>query len=446
MLKKPFKNSKRKISVRFWIALCALAGISAVGVYIWQSQPDEIDRLSLTYLDSLKDKDLAASPQSSYESAAEIQDYTVYGETLGLYASPYTFEERDDLYGRNILARNLETGQEYTFTFGGGADSGIDLGSLDPGVYELYAYDETYTPQRLYMKDKFSEDIVTTMRRSKRVNTVRLDADSDFLSRFGIPADRNYMYLTVTSSLPRVKIIDVLIDPSGLVSYLYGNGTEQGYSSDLITEDRASYELAIQIQMYLEEAGLRTQITRQDGEPAGYYGENGRIGQGYRAQAKVFLGLSMAEGEENRPFILSSPFTVGNLSNAMVYAMANNGLQLAEVSTLPRLNTGSGYDTLQVNEAYEQTPWSLYPQLRETGGKTTFAGTYPAAASNEMFKDSNGMYAVMLCYASTDSRESQEYFLQNREVIARSAAQGILEYFNIPDPDAQTPEPEDNSQ
>lgn len=433
--KRKISTKRRKISLRFWILLCAVCGILAVGLYVWNSQPDEIDKLSLTYLDSLKGKDLAADPQSSYENVLDIKDYTIYGETLNLYANPYSFEQRDALYGRNAMVRNLETGQEYSFTFGGGADSGIDLGLLDPGVYEVYVYDESYKPQRAYMDEPFSQALITTMRRNKRVNVVQMDADSEFLSRFGIPADRNYLYLTVTSSLPRVKINDVLIDPSGLVSYLYGNGSDHGYVSGTIDEAEASYDLALQIQMYLENAGLRVQLTRNGDTPENYYGENGRIGQGYNTQAKVFLGLTMVEGEEDRPFILSSPFSVGSLSNAMVYAMKANGVELAEVSTLPRLNQGSGYDTLQVDENYKQTPWSLYPQLRETGGRATFAGTYPAAVSNEMFKDDNGMYAVLLCYASTDSSASQEYFLQNREAIARSAAEGILDYFHIPLPD-----------
>lgn len=439
--KRKISIKRRKISLRFWILLCAVCGIAAVGIYVWHNQPDEIDRLSLTYLDSLKDKDLAADPQPSYENVLDIDDYTVYGETLNLYADPYSFEKRDALYGRNAMVRNLETGTEYSFTFGGGADSGIDLGILDPGVYEVYVYDDTYTPQRAYMEETFSQDLLTTMRRNKRVNVVRMDADSQFLSRFGIPADRNYLYLTVTSSLPRVKINDVLIDPSGLVSYLYGNGSEHGYASSIIDEAQASYDLALQIQLYLENAGLRVQLTRNADTPENYYGENGRFGIGYNSQAKVFLGLSMVEGEESRPFVLSSPYSVGSLSNAMVYAMKANGVELEKVSTLPRLNQGSGYDTLLGDENFKQTPWSLYPQLRETGGKATFAGTYSASVSNEMFKDKNGMYAVLLCYASTDSASSQEYFLQNREVIARSVAQGILDYFHIP-----LPEQDENSQ
>lgn len=433
--KRKISIKRRKVSLRFWILLCALCGIFAVGLFVWQSQPDEIDRLSLTYLDSLKGKDLAASPQSSYENVLNIEDYTVYGETLNLYAAPYSFEERDALYGRNAMVRNLETAQEYSFTFGGGADSGIDLGVLDPGVYEVYVYDDTYTPQRAYMEKPFSENVLTAMRRNKRVNTIRMDADSEFLLRFGIPADRNYLYLTVTSSLPRVKVNDVVIDPSGLVSYLYGNGSEYGYASSVIDEAAASYDLALQIQMYLENAGLRVQLTRTADAPENYYGENGRIGIGYTSQAKVFLGLSMVEGEEDRPFVLSSPFTVGSLGNAMAYAMKENGVETEKVSALPRLNEGSGYDTLMADEKYQQTPWSLYPQLRETGGRTTFAGMYSGAVSNEMFQENNGMYAVLLCYASTDSVSSQEYFLQNREAIARSVAQGILDYFHIPLPD-----------
>ncbi len=46
-------------------------------------------------------------------------------------------------------------------------DSGIDLGSLKEGIYELYTYDH-YEKERIYFDDAFKAKTITTMRRNKR--------------------------------------------------------------------------------------------------------------------------------------------------------------------------------------------------------------------------------------------------------------------------------------
>lgn len=53
-----------------------------------------------------------------------------------------------------------------------------------------------------------------------------------------------------------------MIDPSGLLKYELSSMVEEGYISEGFNEAEQSYEFAKQIQLYLEEAGLRVEISR----------------------------------------------------------------------------------------------------------------------------------------------------------------------------------------
>lgn len=418
------------LSLKARIMLIVLAGVVVIGLFLFQNRTTILDRLSLTYLDQLNKDNLAYTPQASFDNRFEIRDYTIYGESLVLYKDRYNQDDYDDLYGRIAMLKSLEGGEEYFFTFSGGVDNGIELGSLPPGVYEVYVYDD-YTPQRVYMNDKFESDPFITIRRNKEVTSIVLDADSDFLHKFDIEGDQNYLYLTVTDQLPRVKTIDVIIDPSGLAAAMSGPIYEEGYNENGFEESRVSYQLAMQVQSYLEDAGVRTEITRDADEAKTYYGTHGRLALGYEKQAKVYLGLSMSEEDEPYPYILSSPFTSGSLANEIAWTMQNNGVLMSNVSSLQRLNEGTGFDQLNLTAEDTLSNFSSDARIRETGGKATYAGQREGMEANANHSDSNGLYGILFCYASMENPGSQQYYLENQDAIARSIAQGILNYFQI---------------
>ena len=421
---------KHKLTSSGMIALAMVICFAAVGLFVYFTKPNAIDKLSLTYLDNLSSSSLAYDLQDSFEDSYKIRDFTIYGESLGLYENSYESEDRDGLYGKNVMLKNLETGQERMFNFGGGIDGGVDLGMLDPGVYEVYVYDN-YTQKRVYCSQPIESEVFTTVRRDKEVNDIILTANKDYLEKFGVEMDRNYLFLTVTDSLPRVKVVDVMIDPSGLVSYMNGPGVAEGYVSDVINEAQASYSLAEKIQQYLQDAGLKVEISRGEDQDLGYYGAGSRIGLGYQKQAKVFLGLTMTDSEEVFPYLLTSPLTNGSLANAMAYKLHQNGVELANVTNASYLDSGAALDQTVVDEKGQLTRWSATPQIRETGGKATFAGTNDSWKANSGFAQSNGMYGVVMCYATTVSADSQMYFLDHEDAIAKSLAEGILDYFHI---------------
>lgn len=428
---KPWYKSFR-LTIKGKIALVLIAAAVCIAFFIYLNRPTPIDKLALTYLDDLNPSSVGITLQESFADTYEVKDITIYGETLNLLHSDYSDQHNDDLYGKNVMLRNVETGEQLTYNFSGGADSGIPLGSLQPGVYEIYIYDQ-FTPKRVYTENEYHSDPFTTMRRNKEVSTINLDASKDYLKKLGNETDENYLYLTVTSSLPKVKIYDVVLDPSGLVKYQYSSESDPGYTSESFNEANESYTFAMQIQSYLEEAGLRVLISREDNQPAGYYGVNSRVGTGYASQAKVFLSLEMSGGDEPYPYLMASPLTEGLLANQIAYDLKANGIQLSNVNGPSRLDQGVLFDTLSVNDQFEYTAFSMFPALRETGGKATFTGRQTGSESNENFRESYGMYGVIYFYASAEDPSSQSYFRENKELMARSIAQGIIDYFQITD-------------
>lgn len=417
------------IKLQTKIALVGLCGVIAVGVFLINDQPTIKEKLSLTYLDSLSLQDLNSELETSFDQKYEISDYMIYGETLTLLQNAYDPLNNDDLYGKGVLLVNIETGANITTTFSGGADGGIDLGTLPQGVYEVYVYDG-YTPKRVYMSEEFHMDPFITVRNNKTVSSINMDADSEYLEKFSVSTDEDYLFLTVTETLPKVKITDVVLDPSGLYP-TWDDTIDVGWSNEILTEKDASWNLAMRIQELLEEKGLRCTISRGEDETVGYSGSDGRAARGYDAQAKLFVSLQMDSGDESRPFLEASPFSNGNLANQIAIAMAANGVELADVSTSIQLNPGVTFDDYWIDDSYNYTGWSLQPALRETGGKATSAGTASGWSANEMFSQAIGMNSVILFYASDENTDSQTYFLEHQEAMAQAVVQGIMDYCSI---------------
>lgn len=420
---------KRKLKPIAWLLIAlAVAICSGIGIELFR-KPTMKEQLSRTYLDELKVTNIGARPESSYPDAVEVQDYSVYGTSLLFYSTPYQPFATDAFFGRNAVLKNIETGENVSTTFSGGADSGFDLQMLDPGIYEVYLSDG-YTPKRAYMENWMQSLPITLFRDNKKTKNVQINADSEYLSKFSLHSDKNYLYLTVTETLPMAKITDVVLDPSGLqvdsTGYLQEDFSEEGFD-----ENAQSWQLAQRVKAYLETAGLKVSISRTENMQSGYLGASSRTAVGYNEQAKVFVSLSMTTEDVSRPYVVSDPFTNGRLGNQICYALAKDGIQLYRASLLAELNEGNSYDTYSVDEEYRYEPYSLLPQLRETGGKITSAGKAENWAANAPFADRYGMDAVVVYYASADNPDSRTHYLEHQEEIAKGIAQGIVAYANI---------------
>lgn len=422
---------------RTFILLVVAIALTCIALFLFATRPTPIDKLGISYTELLDKQAVKENLESKYSDNFELQDYLIYGENLMLYADDYS-GEADTTQGKSFVLRNVETLEELTFTYSGGVDSGISLGTLPQGLYEVYIYDN-YVKKRVYFNEEVQSLNFSTMRRNEEVKNITLQASTDYLADFGLEMNENYLFISVVDNIPMVKTIDVLIDPGGNVYDEQTNSVDYGVGNDLINEASASYELAEQIKTLLEEKGLRVELTRGKDDSVSYYGKTGRAGIGYEKQAKIFLSLGMYVDEGiTRPIMMISPYSGGLLANEIAYDLANLNIELQDISSEETLNDGVYYDSLNLDSEGNYTNFELYPQLRETGGKATFAGQAENATANQSFASSYGMNAIYFQFANLASTDSINYYLENKDTIAEGIVTGIVTYYEIKEVDDET--------
>lgn len=414
------------------IGLVLAVSIGAISIFLYMNRVTDIDKMSMTYDQVFDTNILSQNITTSFKQTYQLKDYTVYGENLMLYEEQYSTESTDKLLGKNVLLKNLVNNQEYIFTFSGGVDSGIDLSQLDEGLYEIYVYDH-YKQKRVYFSEEFVSEKFTTMRRNETVKTVTLHTERDFLSGIDVKLEKNYAFLMVMDNTPISSIYDIVLDPCGNTIDITSNSVDYGYSNEKISEAQSSYELALMVKEELEKYGLRVLISREQDEDLSYYGSNSRVGKGYESNAKVFISLGMvADDTIVYPYIITSPYTNALLANEIAYYMKGHGISMTPVSTESRLQEGVCFDVIYQGEQGDDfTSWEMYPQIRESGGKSTFAGQVAHASENKIYADSYGMYGLYFTYANINVDESIDYYLSNKEKIAKNLSKGILQYFRV---------------
>ena len=427
---KKFKLKKLdEKNVRIWIGIVVVCSVFFVALFLFMSRPSELERLDADYLDVVDKKVINNNVKESYKDVYELSDYSIYGESLNLYQKKYNGLKVDDTLGKIVVLNNLKTEEEITVTFSGGIDAGIPLGQLEEGFYEIYMYDH-YTKKRLYFDDVVHSENFSTLRREGKVKNIRLNADKDMFE--DISMDRNYAFLTVVESIPKVKVNDVIINPGGNVYNNALNGVEVGAVSNLASEPQEMSELAELVKKYLEQAGLRVKIARQPDESLSYYGQAGRVSQGYESQAKVYLNLAMIEDNDvTRPFIKASPHTSAFLANEISYTFQKQNIEMENIVTNTALEWGVLYDEMFYDEKGKPTEHETQPGLRETGGKGTYAGTLDFAKENSKYKNNYGMESVIVYVANVQSKDSLEYYHKRQEMFAKKIADGILSYYQI---------------
>ncbi len=298
MAKRKVRRKKRKqiSQTNFIILLVATIAMASVSLFLFVSRPSELDKLNTSYIDSLdKDTNVKELVKESYKKRYAIQDTSYYGETLKFYQGK-EHSDTDGLMGQNVLLHNVETKEEIIFTFGNGSEDGIKTGSLKPGLYEVFVYDH-FVKKRVYADKVMHLTPFETMRRHKKVYHVAFDADKDYLKDYNVEMDKNYAFLSVTETIPKVETIDVLLDPCGDI-YDPDQGTVvDGIDVGKWNEQKSSYAFAQKVKKELEKYGLKVALSRkEDGTPS-YYGKNGRVAKGYEKNAKVFLSLGFLQDD-----------------------------------------------------------------------------------------------------------------------------------------------------
>ena len=431
-----------KVTPRTMIIVVLVISIALIGGFLFVNRQTDLDKMNMAYDEVFDNEILKANIKTTFKQTYELSDYTIYGETLVLYENAYAYDTVDALLGKSVVLRNVISDEECIFTFNGGIDSGIDLGTLDEGMYEIYVYDH-YKKKRVYFSDEFQSEQFTTLRRDGKTKTITLNAQRDYLDAVDIDMDTNYAFLTVIENTAVASIYDVAIDPSGYVVDVTTGEVDYGYSNGEFKESDASYQLALLLKEYLEDEGLRVIITRDENEAKGYYGQSGRASMAYESGAKICISLGVttndAQDEEvSHPYLITSPYTNATFANEVAYYLKQNSVILNTMSDDEQLQDGVAFDSYhQEYDAnlgyYVDTPYELFPQIRELGGKCTFAGTLDTSQENRMYTDHYGIYSLYLTYCNVDSTDSITYYNAISDMLARKMAGGICQFFQIND-------------
>ena len=187
--------------------------------------------------------------EKQQEEIIELEDYLFYGESLALYMDPYD-GEGDPIVGKTLELVNICSGTQYSFTVGDAADRQIYLPDLEEGTYEIYIMD-SFTLKRAVFASSVQSETFDTVRRGGKVKRVQLIADSSILDDYGGSLDQHYAFLNVTSATADARTADVMIDPFGIYTTIWG-GVDYGLQGNGIRESQEAYDIAVQMKDLLE--------------------------------------------------------------------------------------------------------------------------------------------------------------------------------------------------
>lgn len=418
MMKKIY--SKRFVH-NFIVALLTLA-MGMIGLFIYFNQPKPVDTISLSYYETLEKEDLKGRIADHHDQVLSVKDYSVYGQVLKLYKNEFSHKV-DPLNGKVVVLENVETQKEHSFTFGSKADEGIRLGELSTGLYSISVYDN-FIKKRLYSPNQVHFNHFQTLRDKGKVLYIDLVSDPHLFADQEITQDKPYLYLSISENIPTHQNIDILIDPVGPTYNVESHQVDPGIVTPYIDEGQDSLTLAKDLQKALKKKGLRVEIAEQS---LSYYGQEGRLAKGYQKRAKVYLalGLELYPDEVDGAYIMVSPYTAGNLGNTVSRFLKDYPLYKTN-TVKTSLASGVLFDGIREEIDLE---WS--PQLRESGGKTTFAGQAPFAKDNQDFNLHMGMEGIYIQYADGESEQSIAAYRKHRQQLIDGIVKGLLNYYGI---------------
>lgn len=415
-------KQKRKIRWKLVIPLLLLIALILYAI-ITVLLPDTDDEQGYTIC-GLNEEKSAQLLNKQNAQIYEIQDYTYYGESLGLYTDTYDTESNDELVGKTLQLHNLCNDKVATMTIDADVDLKISLSDLEPGFYEITVIDDLVEKQLVY-KETLESEPFTTIRRNKQVKHATLIANKDLLQDKGIHWKKNYLYLQVESGKPDEDVVDVYLDPYGMnTDFQYV--PDEGSSGHGLKEYKETYEAAQIIKKQLESYGLKVEISRADVDEtaAPAYGEDGRFAQAYESGARYYISLRMNQSEMNLGGveIWHSAHASSVLGRQIMYGLEKNLGMKASTYVNP---DGSGVGPSYVDKQYFDN--NIY--LRETGGRATFAAMYSELSreENASFIDANGMHALEIDFGYVTNSEDAAFWKAHKEEIAKQVADSFAE-------------------
>lgn len=426
----------RKLKVKWRMALPVFVlfvlVIYAVAFYIMPHKETKISSFTVCDLDEEQSVELL---NKKNDATFEVVDYSVYGESLGFYTSPYDGVSNDELASKTLKLNNLCNGKSIQLTNDNAIDQKITLHDIPAGFYTVNVIDNL-VEKRLVYQNKLDIPTITTIPRNRKIKEVQVYGDQDLLKDYKIHWDKNYLFIGVNtipmkSREQKKQEVDVFLDPYGMNTD-FQHVADKGNRGFDLQEYQEMYVAAEIMKKELEAYGLRVAISRDnvDDEANAAYGEKGRFAQAYARNAKYYLSLRMNgsdQSPENRGVeIWHSVHASDILGKHIMYGLEKN---LGMVASNVIASETSGVMPSFVDKEIFDT--NIY--LRETGGRATFAARYSelSKTENQSFQNAFGMHALEIDYAYVSNPEDAQFWKEHREAIVKQSAASFAEGLNV---------------
>lgn len=354
-----------------------------------------------------------------------VNDYTFYGESLGLYQETYGMELKDQFAGKTFTLTNLCNNEEVSLTMDTKIDQKLPLYELSAGIYDIEVIDNL-VKKRIVFAEKMDIPKFHTVKRNGIINEISLIGDANLLADSDIVMDQNYAFIQV-KEISNDEELDVYIDPYGMNMDITYEADEGKVANDL-SEAKEMYETALIMKQSLEDLGLRVGISKQSFDEIGKaYGKDGRLAPAYEKKAKyyLFLRFNSSEVESAKGVeIYHSAYASSTLAKTMMYELKKNlGMQGSAMYSTDPANPGINASIL-IKGVDDRVGYDNNLYLRESGGRATFAGQYSENAINDnsQYAVANGMMGLEIDFAYISNTEDATFWKDNKDKIAKESA------------------------
>lgn len=425
--KKPRRKIKWRIAIPLGVLVFTLIYL-LINLFIPQETPREIN--SICTYDETKSVNLLTK---EYENKYEINDYLFYGESLSFFKDKYNPQIADELQSKTIRLINLCNNDEILFQLSNTFDRQISLQEIPTGFYEVYVVNnlENY---RMTSNEEF-RDSFHTITRNNMTKKIDVIATKNYPNAES-GTEQTYVFLSVEEDKPQEDSIDILIDPYG-GSDDTGYGVDYGFEANGLIENDEMFKAALILKEKLESYGLKVGITKNDvNQEINTHGADGRIIQGYKQNAKLFISLQLNKhplSEVNGMEITHSNYMSPALANTIINGVSQVGLignilipgTLADGVRTPLLVDGSQGQAIYDGNSY----------IRETGGYATLAGSMNESMQELnrefAFENRKGMQSIVVHLLYMSNPKDYKLWVDNKEGLLSNMADSIALYLNV---------------
>ncbi|WP_342621370.1 N-acetylmuramoyl-L-alanine amidase [Erysipelothrix sp. P66] len=415
-------KERKRANYKIVVPFILLVGLLVYAVYdLYKPANQEMDsHFSICKTDFVQTQEILAHLE--HQPPIDLNDYGIYGQTLGLYNKSYTVHEQDPFDGKTVFLNNLCKNEESVYMMNVDLDNKIPMEMLEDGFYQIKILEGL--KQLSLRSDNKIDDVFYSVSKDGYSKKIRIIADKDLFNDDQEVMNDNYVFLEVSSVETPKENIDIVIDPAAFIEDENGNIDYGGQRSDLI-ESQEMYRTAEGIKTQLEAKGLTVMIARDDKLPKSLNGPDGRLKTAYDVGAKYYIQLrfpnSPYEGDKGAT-IMYSNFTSNKLATNIMKNIMNT------TSLKPSIwSSGRSMDGVYHPEQVDG--YDSIDSIREAGGRFTGAGSMNETylELNQFASSSNkGMQSIVIEYGFMNDDETFKTWKQEHSKIVDATVAGIL--------------------